>query len=157
MGFRPTFGLFLYVALMTVFVTAAIESSAALARRAAVALAFIQDDDPTTSRVESGLEAQARVAEWQPASYVIETRAVERPDVSAVALARAMDVAEDVSLPPPPKAVGARALPAKVPMAALPIKPRVAGWIRRIKLSSADRTFAESTARIIERSLKSEL
>jgi hypothetical protein len=156
MGFRPTFGLFLYVALMTVFVMAAIESSAALARRAAVALAFIQDDDPTTSRVESGLEAQARVAEWQPASYVIETRAVERPDVSAVALARAMDVAEDVSLPPP-KAVGARALPAKVPMAALPIKPRVAGWIRRIKLSSSDRTFAESTARIIERSLKSEL
>lgn len=157
MGFRPTFGLFLYVALMTVFVAAALESSAALARRAAVALALLENDDPTTSRVESGLEAQARVAGWQPVSYVIETRAVERPDVSAVALAKAMDVAEDVSLPPPPKPVRAKALPAKVPIRTLPVKPRVAGWIRRIGPASADRMFAESTARIIERNLKSEL
>lgn len=155
MGFRPTFGLFLYVASMTVFVVAAVESSAILARRAAAALAFVQGDDSTTSRVESGLEAQARVAEWQPASYVIETRAVERPDVSAVALARAMDAAEDVALPPS-KRVSAKALPEKVPMKVLPVKPRVAGWIRRIKPSSGDR-YAESTARIIERSLKSEL
>ena len=154
MGFRPTFGLFLYVTLMTVFVAAALESSAALARRAVVALALLENDDPTTSRVESGLEAQARVAEWQPVSYVIETRAVEKPDVSAVALARAIDVAEDVSLPPPPpKPVLAKPMRIK----AVPVKPRFAGWVKRIKPSSEKMRFAESAARIIERSLKSEL
>lgn len=154
MGYRSVVVLVLYTSLVTGLVALIAEFSATIARQAPHVLAFAEDPDQPASRVKHGLEVQARSTEWQPVSHVAEIRAVEPPEASAVTLAGAMDAAEGADLPeqklqtqPPTKPK------------AKPVKPRVAGWIRRVARPPVHRRddIAESTARLIERRLKAEM
>jgi hypothetical protein len=130
-----------------------------MARHAASVLTFAEAEDAPISRVERGLEVQARAAAWQPARYRVEARALSSPDMSAPQLAALMDAAERASLPAPVAPI-ARTRPVDdqppVPQVHTP-RPRVAGWIKRARPNRPDEHVAESTARIIERSLKAEI
>jgi hypothetical protein len=124
------------------------ELGVAMARNAAYALVLDGTSIPLRSRVDRGLEAQARTATWQPSHYVIETRALKPPDISAVALAHSLDVAESKPSPPP-----------AAPKSEAP-KARVAGWVKRARRAARkddSLADADSPARIIERSLKAEI
>lgn len=143
----------LYASLVTGLAVLIAEFSATMARQAAHILAFAEDPDQPASRVEHGLEVQARVTEWQPMSHVIEMRAAEPPEVSAITLASAMDAAEDADLPQ-------RQLQTQLPPKpkTKTVKPRVAGWIRRVdRQASRHNDVAESTARLIQRHLRAEM
>ena len=146
MGYRPVTGLLVYVVSVAGVATLVTELGESMVRHAAYALALDGTSVPR-SRVDRGLEAQARIAAWQPSHYVVETRALKSPDISAVALAHSLDVAESKPAPPP-------AAKAKIP------KARVAGWVKRARRAArGDDTLAdaECPARIIERSLKAEI
>ena len=152
MGYRSVVVLVLYTSLVTGLVALIAEFSATIARQAPHVLAFAEDPDQPASRVEHGLEVQARATEWQPVSHVPEIRAFEPPEASAVTLASSMDAAEGADLPeqklqtqPPTKPK------------AQPVKPRVAGWIRRVARPVHRNRVAESTARLIERRLRAEM
>lgn len=156
MGYRSVVVLVLYASLVTGLVALITEFGAMIARQAPQVLAFAEDSDQPASRVEHGLEVQARATEWQPVSHIAEIRAIEPPEVSAVTLASAMDAAEGADLPeqdvqtPPP---------AKPKAKFKAVKPRVAGWIRRVARSPVHHRdhIAESTARLIERRLRAEM
>jgi hypothetical protein len=142
----------LYASLVTSLSALIAGLGASVARQGALALSFGEDQNQRVSRVERGLETQARVTEWQPVSHVIEMRAISSPEVSATALASAMDAAEGADLP------RMKRPPVRGTPKARPVKPRVAGWIRRVAPVSPRRSdFAESTARIIERQLRAEM
>lgn len=144
----------LYASLVTGLAVLIAEFSATMARQAAHVLAFADDPDQPASRVEQGLEVQARVTEWQPVGHVIEMRAAEPPEVSAVTLASAMDAAEDADLPQQQQLQ--TQLPPKPKAKA--VRPRVAGWIRRVdRPASRHNDVAESTARLIQRHLRAEM
>lgn len=160
---RSIIGLLLYASLIVGVSALIVSLGARGARTAAEVLAFEDEADPPTSRVERGLERQARVTEWQPTSHVIETRAIEPPEISAAILAIAMDEAEDADLPPtrmeaqPSAELQAQPSP-KPKLKAKPGKPRVAGWIRRAPRTVATRHGAgESTGRIIQRHLLAQM
>lgn len=146
MRYRPIAGLLFYIVSVAGVATLATEFGVAMVRHAAFALALYGNSVPTPSRVDRGLEAQARTASWQPSHYVTETRALNPPDISAVALARSIDAAE--SKPSPPAAPKSDVS-----------KARVAGWVKRSDRVARDDTLAEADcpARIIERSLKAEM
>lgn len=134
-----------------------------MAREAFASLAVVQaDDEPVPSRVETGLEAHARSAEWQASSYVIEVRAVTAPQISAAALAREMDGAEKLSMIPLQRSITLRAKRHPI------VKARVAGWVKRVKPAPKTRIARqeiretkeihdETPAQIIERSLRADL
>lgn len=147
MRYPPIAGLLFYVASVAGVATLATELGAALLRNAAEALALDGASAPTPSRVDRGLEAQARTAAWQPAHYAVEARALKPPDISVVALAASIDAAE--SKP---------SSPAATPKAGLP-KARVAGWVKWAGGEEGDDTMADTDcpARIVERSLKAEM
>jgi hypothetical protein len=84
------------------------------------------------SRVDAGLQAQARAANWQAGSTTTSTVIPPTPELSAVLLAKGIDEAEAPSV---------TAMPAA----------RVAGWIKRAKPQRPP--MSESPGRIIERSL----
>ncbi|AGK58241.1 hypothetical protein HYPDE_32843 [Hyphomicrobium denitrificans 1NES1] len=150
MNSRSVVVLVLYASVMTGLTALIAELGATVARQAVHVLSFAENPDQPVSRVERGLEAQARVKEWQPVGHVIELRAAPPPpEASAVALASGMDEAEDADLPKP--------RPSPAP-GVKPVKPRVAGWIRRaVRVSPPRNAVAESTARIIQRHLRAEM
>ena len=153
MGYRSVVVLVLYASLVTGLVALITEFGAMIARQAPQVLAFAEDSDQPASRVEHGLEVQARATEWQPVSHIAEIRAIEPPEVSAVTLASAMDAAEDADLPQ-------RQLQTQLPPKpkTKTVKPRVAGWIRRVdRQASRHNDVAESTARLIQRHLRAEM
>lgn len=158
MGYRSVVVLVFYASLVTGLVALIAEFSATIARQAPNVLAFAEDPDQPASRVEHGLEVQARATEWQPVSHVAEIRAVEPPEVSAVTLASAMDAAEGADLPGQELQQELHTQPPTKPKAK-PVKPRVAGWIRRVARPPVHRRehIAESTARLIERRLRAEM
>lgn len=127
---------------------------AMLVREAAPALTPAVAEAAPVSRVEHGLRVQARAAARQPTAYRIEARALSSPDMPASKLADLMDTAER-ALPPPPRPSPASKV-SSVPDVS-PTKPRVAGWIKRVRPNRHNEHVAESTARIIERSLKAEI
>ena len=155
----------LYVALVTGLSALIIEIGTTIAHGTAAKLAFAEKDIPAASRVEQGLEVQARVASWQPAPRVIEVRALEVPDLPANALAHSMDVAEhsteQIALPAvalkkaeaPKIAKIAKIVTAKPSVVRA---PRVAGWSKRVQVRLRH-DVEECTARIIERNLKAEI
>lgn len=145
----------LYASLVTGLVALITEFGAMIARQAPEVLAFAEDSDQPASRVEHGLEVQARATEWQPVSHIAEMRAVEPPEVSAVTLASAMDAAEGADLPKQ----DLQTPPAKPRAEAKAVKPRVAGWVRRVTRPPVHRRdhVTESTARLIERRLRAEM
>jgi hypothetical protein len=124
------------LSLAVVNVTARVASSA-------IAGLIVENSTPNTSRVTTGLEAQARASRWQTAAYILERPPV--PDVSAAALAKGMDAAENHPLPPVANS------------SALPAGARVAGWTKRIKAKVATSVADESPVRIILRSLRAEM
>ena len=136
------FGFVLYfmfvggLSLALVNVTARLASSA-------IAGMIVENSSPNTSRVTTGLEAQERASRWQTAGYILERPPV--PDVSAAALAKGMDAAENHPLPPDANS------------SALRVGPRVAGWTKRIKAKVATTIADESPGRIILRSLRAEM
>ena len=67
------------------------------------------------------------------------------PDVSVAALAKGLDAAEDHPLPPDARTY------------ARPIRPRVAGWMKRVGAKPATRFADESPDRLIVRSLQGEM
>jgi hypothetical protein len=147
--------LVLYASVMTGLSALIAELGATVARRAAHVLSFAENPDQPASRVERGLEAQARVTEWQPVqpvSHVVELRAAPpSSQASAVVLASEMDAAEDADLSKPQP----RSSPAP---SVKPVKPRVAGWIRRaVRMSPPRNAVAESTADLIQRHLRAEM
>jgi len=148
---RSVVVLVLYASLMTGLTAVVAQLGAAMARQTAGALLFAEKADQPVSRVERGLEVQARVTDWQPVGHVVELHAVPHSDASAVELASGMDTAEDADLP--------QAQPSPAP-AVRALKPRVAGWIRRAprmpKLSNAT-SASESTAQLIQRHLRAEM
>ena len=160
---RPSPGLVLYLVAMAGLSLAVIGLVEMMARQAFASLAVMQSDEGSaSSRVEVGLEAHARSAEWQPTSYVVEIRAVAPPQLSAGALARGMDYAERLPLPPPP----GHAMPSgkRHPVVKARVAVRVAGWVKRMKPAPKTMTarkeiqetkgnYDETPARIIERSL----
>jgi hypothetical protein len=152
--------LVVYASMMSGLTAVIAQLSASMAREAAGVLLFAENLDPPVSRVEKGLEIQARVSEWQPAGHVIELRAVPASEISVAELASGMDTAENADLPkkvlPQPRpALTPAALPAARPAAA---KPRVAGWIRRVGRTPASvRSDAETTAHLIQRHLRAEM
>jgi hypothetical protein len=121
----------------------ALANVSALVARVAIADLTFKKGVPSTSRVATGLEAQDRTAGWQSADYILERPPV--PDVSATALAKGMDAAENLPLP-----CGVRSNE-------LPVGPRVAGWAKRINAKTATSVADESTGRIILRSLRMEM
>jgi hypothetical protein len=147
MRYPPVAGLLFYVASVAGVATLATELGAALLRNAAATLALDGASAPTPSRVDRGLEAQARTAAWQPAHYTVEARALKPPDISVVALAASIDAAE--SKPSSPASASKAALP----------KARVAGWVKWAGGEEGDDTMADADcpARIVERSLKAEM
>jgi len=152
MRYRPIVGLLFYIVSVAGVATLATELGLATVRHAAADLAFDNPSVPKSSRVDRGLEAQARTAAWQPSHYVVETRALNAPDISVAALARSIDAAESSSSAP--------AAP-KSPVAPKSevSKARVAGWVKRADRPARDNTLADADcpARIIERSLKAEI
>jgi hypothetical protein len=84
------------------------------------------------SRVDVGLQAQARAASWQAGSPTTSAVKPPTPEVSAVLLAKGIDEAEASSVTTTPAA-------------------RVVGWIKRAK--PQPQLTSESPGRIIERSL----
>jgi hypothetical protein len=116
--------------------------AARLAGSAVADLTF-EKSAPKTSRVMTGLEAQERAAGWQSAVIVLETPPV--PDVSAAALAKGMDAAENRSLPPDTKSNGST------------LRPRVAGWMKRTNPKRVTTVADESPGSIILRSLRAEM
>lgn len=154
MSYR-SFTVFLSYALMMSGTAAAITGlGAMLVREAAPALTPAVAEAAPVSRVEHGLRVQARAAARQPTAYRIEARALSSPDMPASKLADLMDTAER-ALPPPPRPSPASKV-SSVPDVS-PTKPRVAGWIKRVRPNRHNEHVAESTARIIERSLKAEI
>lgn len=158
MSYR-SFTVFLSYALMMSGTAAAITGlGAMLVREAAPALTPAVAEAAPVSRVEHGLRVQARAAARQPTAYRIEARALSSPDMPASKLADLMDTAERAL--PPPALPDPRPSPASkvssVPDVS-PTKPRVAGWIKRVRPNRHNEHVAESTARIIERSLKAEI
>jgi hypothetical protein len=154
----------LYVALVTGLSALIIEIGTAIAHGAAGELVFAEKEISPVSRVEQGLEMQARVASWQPEPRVIEVRALELPELPANALAHSMDVAERSTVAE--HSTERTTLPAVTPKAGPPkiatAKPtvaraaRVAGWSKRVK-ARPRHDVEECTARIIERNLKAEI
>lgn len=158
---RPSPGLVLYLITMAGLSLTTIGLVEMMARQAFASLAVMQSDEGSpSSRVEVGLEAHARSAEWQPTSYVVEMRAVAPPQLSAGALARGMDDAERLPLPP------GHAMPSakRHPVVKARVAVRVAGWVKRMKPAPKTMTarkeiqetkgnYDETPARIIERSL----
>lgn len=142
----------LYATLMTGLTAAIAKFGAAMARQTAGVLMLAERSDQPVSRVEKGLEAQARGTDWQPVSHVVELHAYPASDASAVVLASAMDSAEGVDLPSRTRAQAM--LTPKVAVRA--VKPRVAGWIRRVPRVSPD-LFHETTAQLIQRHLRAEM
>ena len=158
MSVRSSIGLFGYTSAMFIVAIAIVVSAKVFARDALAALAFqIKPQPGTPSRVEVGLQTQARSAEWQLANYTLETRVMAAPELSAGQLAAAIDDAE--SIEPPRRTVPVRT-------------QRFAGWKkrlhpvarishnkRRIVVGSKNRFVRVADlgpARLIERSLKSE-
>lgn len=166
MSQRPSLGLVLYLVAMTGLSLAVVGLVEMMTRQAFASLAFMQsDDEPASSRVEAGLEAHARSAEWQPSSYVVEIRAVAAPQLSAVALARKMDDAE--RLPAIPPQMSATLPTRRHPIIKTRVAARVAGWVRRAKpapktmvarqeIQETTEFYDETPARIIERSLRAD-
>lgn len=152
MNSRSIAVLVLYATLMTGLTAAIAKVGAAMARQTAGLLVLADRPDQPVSRVEKGLEVQARVSDFQPVSHVIELHAYPATDASAVALASAMDTAEGADLPD-------KAFSATAPkLAARAVKPRVAGWIRRApRVSVPPIEFHESTAQLIQRHLRAEM
>lgn len=159
----------LYVALVTGLSALIIEIGTAIAHGAAGELVFAEKEISPVSRVEQGLEMQARVASWQPEPRVIEVRALELPELPANALAHSMDVAERSTVAEHSTertTLPTATLPAATPKAEPPkvatAKPtvaraaRVAGWSKRAK-ARLRHDVEECTARIIERNLKAEI
>lgn len=127
---------------------------AAMARQAAGALILAERPDQPISRVEKGLEVQARVGDWQPVSHVVELHAYPGSDASAVALASAMDTAERERLPATDPVI--TTLPRKSTVRA--VKPRVAGWIKREPRGRVPASYlTETTAQLIQRHLRAEM
>lgn len=154
MSFRSVVVLALYATLVTGLATVIARLGATMARQAVDVLALAEHPDQPVSRVERGLEAQARGTDWQPVSHVVELRAVPVSEASAVALASGMDMAEDADLPKPQVRPSS---PAPAPTAK-PVKPRVAGWIRRAVLMPVPPSdVAESTGHLIQRHLRAEM
>ncbi|MFA7307063.1 MAG: hypothetical protein WC026_10365 [Hyphomicrobium sp.] len=154
MNSRSIVALILYVTVMTGITAVIAKLGAAMARQAAGTLLLAERPDPPVSRVERGLEAQARVTDWEPVSHVVELHAYSPSEVSAVVLASAMDKAEDVDLS---NKVRPRS-PAAPAVAAKATKPRVAGWIRRaVRVPVHPGAVSESTAQLIQRHLRAEM
>lgn len=153
MNSRSIVVLVLYVSLMTGLTAVIAQLGAAMARQAADILLLAENPDPPVSRVERGLEVQARVTDWQPVGHVVELHAVPLSEASAGVLASRMDIAEDADLP------NAQSQPRSFPApSAKPVKPRVAGWIRRApRMPSRPSADAESTAHLIQRHLRAEM
>ena len=159
---RPSLGLVLYLVAMAGLSLAVIGLVEMMARQVFASLAFMQSDEgPASSRVEAGLEAHARSAEWQPSSYVVEIRAVAAPPLSAGALARGMDNAERLPMLPPQGHAVFSATQRPI------VKARVAGWVKRVKPAPNTMTARqeiqetkgindETPTRIIERSLRAD-
>ena len=136
------FGFVLYFMFVGSLSLALVNVTARVASSAIAGLA-IENSSPNPSRVTTGLEAQERASRWQSAGYILESPPV--PDVSAAALARGMDAAENHPLPPDANS------------SASPVGPRVAGWTKRIKAKVATSVADESPGRIILRSLRAEM
>lgn len=156
---RPVVVLLLYASLMLGVSALIARIGASVARQATQDMAFNGDTDPRPSRVDRGLEALDRVSQWQPVSRVVEIRASEPPEVSAVELASALDSAESADLPHRQIVLVAGPKPKLKPKAkAKASRARVAGWIRRVPRQEAHRApIPETTAQIIERRLRAEM
>ncbi len=151
MNSRSIVVLVLYATLVTGLTAAIAEVGTAMARQTAGLLLLAERPDQPVSRVEKGLEVQARVSDFQPVSHVIELHAYPATNASAVALAMAMDTAEAAVLPK-------KALPATAPkLAARTVKPRVAGWIKRVRAPVPPIEFHETTAQLIQRHLRADM
>lgn len=148
----------LYVALVTGVSALIVELGTTIAHGTARKLVFAEKEIAPASRVEQGLEVQARVASWQPMPRVIEVRALERPEIPASALAYSMDVAEHGIEQATSPAVEAKIETPKIVTAkpAVVRTTRVAGWRKRVR-AQPRRKVEECTARIIERNLKAEI
>jgi len=150
----------LYATLVTGITAAIATLGTAVARQAAGTLLLSERTGQPVSRVERGLEAQARVTDWEPVSHVVELHAYSPSNVSAVLLAAAMDTAEGSDLPKaqPRPALASSSTPAAATATVRAVKPRVAGWIRREQRLPAPRSdFSESTAQLIQRHLRAEM
>ena len=136
------FGFAVYFLFVGAVSLAVVNMAARLAGSAVADLTF-EKSAPKTSRVMTGLEAQERAAGWQSAVIVLETPPV--PDVSAAALAKGMDAAENRSLPPDTKSNGST------------LRARVAGWMKRTNPKRVTTVADESPGSIILRSLRAEM
>ena len=124
-----------------------------------------------SSRVETGLEIQARTASWKPDEHVVAPPHIIELALSASALAFGMDRAESAegefsavkaSGPPDPRSSG-ESVPEETIAAIQPRAPAImppmrqvsaiAGWRRRVMVRRVE-ADDESPARIIERSLR---
>ena len=150
MNSRSVLALVFYASMMTGLMAVVAQLGAAVARHGASVLLLAERSEQPVSRVERGLEAQARVTDWQPVSHVVELHAYPSSEASAVALASAMDSAEGAGLP--------KAQPALVPArVAKAVKPRVAGWIKRVARVPLPPVVPETTAHLIQRHLRAEM
>ena len=156
------FGFALYFLFVSAVSLAVVNMAARLAGSAVADLTF-EKSAAKTSRVTTGLEAQERAAGWQSAVIVLETPPV--PDVSAAALAKGMDAAEIRALPPDTKSnVGSNFAP-KLSQNRLrnrrnigsTLRPRIAGWMKRINAKRGTTVADESPNSIILRSLRAEM
>jgi hypothetical protein len=144
-----------YIALIVGSSWVAVTVGEALTRVALTKLSLVEPSEARPTRVDTVLAAQERRAEPDKAAKPL----VPEPSaVSIGALAKAMDDAEQ----PAVQAVNEIAeannevppAPAVIPEA---VKPRVAGWSRRIPKRDLTAAEPESSARIIMRSLRAEM
>lgn len=142
-----------YIALIVSSSWVAVTVGEGLTRVALTKLSLVEPSGPRPTRVETVLAAQERGAE---PDKMAKPLVPEPSTVPLGALAKAMDdsersIAQPVSdtadvnsdIPPP-------AIPAAV-------KPRVAGWSKRIPKRDVSAVESETSARIIMRSLRAEM
>jgi hypothetical protein len=129
---------------------------------AVVAQQLIASLDPSwgkrtgaSSRVETALKIQAEGGIRQPVDHSVSAAATVEPVLTPGALAAAIDSAERAN-----DEVGAQTVTGLNERTSVRAGPAVAGWRRRASLRQAASKVnadAESTARIIERSLRAEI
>ncbi len=133
-----------YIVLIVGSSWAAVTISEALAREALTRMALMPSADQRPSRVNVVLAAQERAVSPQISGESV-VPATPSPSVPVGTLAKALDDAEQST--------------EQVSDAAAPVRPRVAGWVKRLSrpVSSSAAARVESSGRIVTRSLRAEM
>jgi hypothetical protein len=142
-----------YIALIVGSSWVAVTVGEALTREALIKLSIVEPAEARPTRVETVLAAQGRAPD---AAGAVKPLVPEPATLPVGILAKAMDDAERTSDPAADDAAGQDREVAK---AAVPeaVKPRVAGWSKRLSKRDISTAEPETSARIIMRSLLAQM